>query len=173
MGGGAWWAAVHRVVKSRTRPNDFTFTFHFPSLEKEMATHSSVLSWRIPGTGEPGGLPSMGSQSRTRLKQLGGSSSIFFRVLYPLVVNSLLLVNNYIKLSLFILCSSYLLTATLTNTPAFGNWLSLSITLMGPFMAPHFSHHKSYCPHCASKSNELQGNNTPQPLPESFCRMDG
>ena len=61
MDGGAWWAAVHEVTKSRTRLNDFTFTFHFHALEKEMATHSSVLAWRIPGTGEPGGLPSMGS----------------------------------------------------------------------------------------------------------------
>ena len=60
MDGGAWWAAVHGVVKSWTRPNDFTFTFHFHALEKEMATHSSVLAWRIPGTGQPGGLPSIG-----------------------------------------------------------------------------------------------------------------
>jgi len=55
------WATVHRVAKSRTRLTDFTFTFHFHALEKEMATHSSVLALRIPGTGEPGGLPSMGS----------------------------------------------------------------------------------------------------------------
>ena len=61
MDGGAWWAAVHGVTKSRTRLSDFTFTFHFHALEKEIATHSSVLAWRIPGTGEPGGLPSMGS----------------------------------------------------------------------------------------------------------------
>ena len=61
MDGGAWWAAVHGVTKSWTRLSDFTFTFHFHALEKEMATHSSVLAWRIPGTGEPGGLPSMGS----------------------------------------------------------------------------------------------------------------
>ena len=61
MDGGAWWAAVHGVVKSRTQLSDFTFTFHFPALEKEMATHSSVVAWRIPGTGEPSGLPSMGS----------------------------------------------------------------------------------------------------------------
>ena len=61
MDGGAWEAAVHGVAKSRTRLSDFTFTFHFPALEKEMATHSSVLAWRIPGTGESGGLPSMGS----------------------------------------------------------------------------------------------------------------
>ena len=60
MDGGTWWAALHGVVKSRTRLSDFTFTFHFPALEKDMATHSSVLAWRIPGTGEPGGLPSMG-----------------------------------------------------------------------------------------------------------------
>ena len=54
-------AAVHEVATSRTRLRDFTFTFHFHALEKEMATHSSVLAWRIPGTGEPGGLPSLGS----------------------------------------------------------------------------------------------------------------
>ena len=55
MDGGAWWAAVHGVTKSQTRLSDFTFTFHFPALEKEMATHSSVLAWRIPGTEEPVG----------------------------------------------------------------------------------------------------------------------
>ena len=61
MDRGAWWAAVHGASKSRTRLSDFPFTFHFHALEKEMATHSSVLAWRIPGTVEPGGLPSMGS----------------------------------------------------------------------------------------------------------------
>ena len=60
MDGGAWKAAVHGVAKSQTRLSDFTFTFHFHALQKEMATHFSVLAWRIPGTGEPGGLPSMG-----------------------------------------------------------------------------------------------------------------
>ena len=71
MDGGAWWAAVYGVTKSRTRLSNFTFTFHFHALEKEMATHSSVLAWRIPGTGEPGGLPSMGSHK----KWLSSSSS--------------------------------------------------------------------------------------------------
>ena len=61
MDGGAWWAAVHGIAKSRTWLRDFTFTFHFHELEKEMVTHSSVLAWRIPGMGKPGGLPSMGS----------------------------------------------------------------------------------------------------------------
>ena len=61
MDGGAWKPTVHGVAEGRTRLSDFTFTFHFHALEKEMATHSSVLAWRIPGTGEPGGLPSMGS----------------------------------------------------------------------------------------------------------------
>ena len=61
MDRGAWWAAVHGVAKSWTRLSGFTFTFHFPALEKEMATHSSVLAWRIPGTGEPGGPLSVGS----------------------------------------------------------------------------------------------------------------
>ena len=61
MDGGAWQAAVHGVTKSRTQLSDFTFTFHFHALEREMATHSNVLGWRTPGTGEPGGLLSMGS----------------------------------------------------------------------------------------------------------------
>ena len=61
MDGGAWWAAVHGVAKSQTRLSIFTFTFHFHALEKEMATHPSVLAWRTPGSGEPGGLPSVGS----------------------------------------------------------------------------------------------------------------
>ena len=78
MGRGAWWAAVHGVTRSRTRLSDFTFTFHFHTLEREVATHSSVLAWRTPGTGEPGGLPSMGSrQSRTPLKRLSSSAGIY------------------------------------------------------------------------------------------------
>ena len=60
MEGGAWWAAVHRVAESRTRLSDFPLTFHFHALEKETATHSSILAWRIPWTEEPGGLQSMG-----------------------------------------------------------------------------------------------------------------
>ena len=60
MDGGAWWAAVHLVARSQTRLSNFTLTFHFHALEKETATHSSVLAWRIPGTGEPGGLPVWG-----------------------------------------------------------------------------------------------------------------
>ena len=61
MDGGAWWAAVRGVAKSRTRLSDFTFAFHFHALEEEVTAHSSVLAWRIPRTGEPGGLPSMES----------------------------------------------------------------------------------------------------------------
>ena len=68
MDGGAWWAAVHGVAKSQTQLSDFTSTFQFHALEKEKATHSSVLAWRIPGTGKPDGLPSLGSRSWTRLK---------------------------------------------------------------------------------------------------------
>ena len=68
MHGGAWQATVHGVAKSQTQLSDFTFTFHFHALKKEMATDSSVLAWKIPGMGEPRGLPSMGSQSWTRLK---------------------------------------------------------------------------------------------------------
>ena len=76
MDGGAWKAAVHGVTEGWTRLSDFTFTFHFHALEKEMASHSSVLAWRIPGTGEPGDPPVCGvAQSRTRLKRLSSSSS--------------------------------------------------------------------------------------------------
>ena len=76
MDGGAWWAAVHGVAKSRTRLSDFTFTFHFHVLEKEMASHSSVLAWRIPGTGEAWWAAVYGvAQSRTQLKRLSSSSS--------------------------------------------------------------------------------------------------
>ena len=62
MDGGAWWAAVHGVTRNQTRLSNFTLFFHFHALEKEMATHSSVLAWRIPGTGKPGGLPSMNNK---------------------------------------------------------------------------------------------------------------
>ena len=80
MDGGAWWAAVHGVAKSRTPLSDFTFTFHFHALEKEMATHSSVLAWRIPGTGEPGGLPSMGSHEATSQHQHQWVLDLFFKI---------------------------------------------------------------------------------------------
>ena len=78
MDGGAWWAAIHGVTKSRIQLKDFTFTFHFHALEKEMATHSSVLAWRIPGTGEPGRLPSMGSyRVRYDWSDLAAAASIY------------------------------------------------------------------------------------------------
>ena len=77
MDGGAWEAAVHVVAKSWTRLSDFTFTFHFHALEKEMATHSSVLAWGIPEMGEPSGLPSMGvAQSQIQPKWLSSSSRV-------------------------------------------------------------------------------------------------
>ena len=79
MDGGAWLAAVHGVAKSQTRLSDLTSSFHFHALEKEMATHSSVLAWRTPGTGEPDGLPSMGlhrvGQSDTTERLSNSSSS--------------------------------------------------------------------------------------------------
>ena len=74
MDGGAWWAAVHGVTNSQTQLSDFPFTSHFHALEEEMATHSSVPAWRIPGMGEPGGLPSVRSH-RVGLKRLSSSSS--------------------------------------------------------------------------------------------------
>ena len=84
MDGGAWWPAVHGVAKSRTQLSDFTSTFHFHTLEKEMATHSSVLAWRIPGTEEPGGLPSMGSHRvRHDWSDLAAAAAYFRRASGP------------------------------------------------------------------------------------------
>ena len=86
MGGGAWWAAVHGVTKSRTRLSDFPFIFHFHALEKEMATHSSVLAWRIPRTGEPGGLQSMGSHRvRHDWSDLAAAAAVIITII----------INNY------------------------------------------------------------------------------
>ena len=111
--GGAWWAAVHGVSRSRTWLSNFTFTFHFHALEKEMATHSSVLAWRIPGMGEPGGLPSMGLHSRTWLKRLSSSSS---RICFKRkMLKNYLLKNTFsnfsrisISLTIWFINSSYL-----------------------------------------------------------------
>ena len=90
MDEGAWQASVHGVARSRTRLSDFTFTFHFHALEKEMATHSSVLPWRIPGTGEPGGLPSMGSHrvghDGSDLARLPHSKTFLVAVLFEMAI---------------------------------------------------------------------------------------
>ena len=78
MDGGAWWASVHGVANSQTRLSGFTFTFHFHALEKERATHSSALAWRIPGMAEPGGLPSMGSHRvRHDWSDLAAAAALF------------------------------------------------------------------------------------------------
>ena len=77
MDGGAWWAAVRGVARSWTQLSNFTFTFHFHALEKEMATHSSVLAWSIPGMGEPGGLPSLGSH---RVRHDWATSLYFLKI---------------------------------------------------------------------------------------------
>ena len=88
MDRGAWWAAVHGVAKSRTPLSDCTFTFHFPALEKEMATHSRVLAWRIPGTGEAWWAVIYGvAQSRTRLKRLSSSSSSSVYIYMPMLIS--------------------------------------------------------------------------------------
>ena len=81
MDGGAWRAAVHGVAMSRARLSDFTFTFHFHALEKDMATHPSVLAWRIPGMGEPGGLPSMGSHRVGHdLSDLAAAAAVLLKI---------------------------------------------------------------------------------------------
>ena len=120
MDGGAWWAAVHGVTKSRARLRDFTFTFHFHALEKEMTTHSSVLAWRIPGTEEPGRRPSMGSHrvghdwsnlaaaAAVHLKMVVCKFHIDFTILKFLIMKNLLVwLWNY-KLHSMILSNSQL-----------------------------------------------------------------
>ena len=83
MDGGAWWAAVYGVAQSRTQLSDFTFTFHFPALEKEMATHSSVLAWRIPRDGGAWWAAIYGvAQSQKRLKQLSSSRSNLYNIVW-------------------------------------------------------------------------------------------
>ena len=112
------YAAVHGVAKSQTRLSDFTFTFHFHTLEKEMATHSSVLAWRIPGMAEPGGLPSMGSHSRTRLKWLSSSSTIIILFLQKLF--------NFLLELIIMFCCFVLLVFSYVyptlNSPKKGSW---------------------------------------------------
>ena len=108
IGRGAWWAAVHGVAKSRTRLSDFTFTFHFHALEKEMATHSSVLAWRIPGTGEPRELPSMGSHRVGHgWSDLAAAVAVGPQMAYPRV-------SHYVE------------------------WLCLISKFQGPFFSPPF-----------------------------------
>ena len=128
MHGGTWWAAVHGVATRRTRLSDFTFTFHFHALEEKMATHSSILAWRIPGMGEPGKAAVYGvAESQTRLKWLSSSSRplhinqmLFYHrpdSMLVLEINSIVgFVANYLCLVLGYL-AKFLYYKTLTGWP--------------------------------------------------------
>jgi len=100
MDRGAWWAAVHGVAGSWIQLSDFTFTFHFHVLEKEMATHSSILAWRFPGTGEPGGLPPMGSHRVGHdLSDLAAAAAVIHRVVFGVWLLSLSIVfSSFLQL---------------------------------------------------------------------------
>ena len=112
MDRGAWWAAVHGVAKSRRRLSNFTFTFHFHALEQEMATHSSILAWRIPGMGEPGGLPSLGSHrighdwsNLAAAAAMGApSDTSVFRWLPPRIMFGKWFLYYYILINRYALC---------------------------------------------------------------------
>ena len=128
MDGGAWWAAVHGVAKSWTPLSDFPFTFHFPALEKEMVTHSSVLAWRIPRTGEPGGLPSMGSH-RVGHDWSDLAAAAGFPVLHYLPefaqthVHWVVMPSNHLILS----CALFLLPSIFSSIRVFSNELAFRI----------------------------------------------
>ena len=95
--GGAWWATVHGVAKSWTRLSDFTLTFHFHALEKEMAAHSSVLAWRIPGTAESGGLPPMGSHRvRHDWSDLAAAAAVWMGGWFPCLIVLLILLKSWL-----------------------------------------------------------------------------
>ena len=143
MDGGAQWAAVHGVVEGRTRLSDFTFTFHFHALEKEMATHSSVLAWRIPGTGEPGELPSMGSHrvghdcSNLAAVAAAATLNIFscafwlsecllWRNVY-LGLLPILLIGLFVFLTLSCMCCLYIFEINLLLVASFANIFSHSV----------------------------------------------
>ena len=123
MDGGAWWAAVHGVTKNQTGLSDFAFTFHFHSFEKEMATHSSVLAWRIPGTGEPGGLLSLGSH---RVRHDGSDLAAAAAVLY---IRILLIHSIYVSLHL-LTPNSYSIPPSLPSPLASISLFSLSVCLL-------------------------------------------
>ena len=105
MDGGAWWTAYHGVAKSWTRLSDFTFTFHFHALEKEMATHSSTLAWRIPGTGKPGGLQSMGSHRVGHdWSDLAAAAAAVASALFPLLTQIFSTKFNHVYVQCFSFC---------------------------------------------------------------------
>ena len=108
MGGEAWWAAVHGVTKSWTGLSDFTFTFHFHALEKEMATHSSVLAWKIPGTAEPDGLPSMGSHRVEHDWSDLVAAAAAAAYIYSLPFNSSINMHIFISECVFCVCQNHL-----------------------------------------------------------------
>ena len=119
--GGAWWAAVHGVAKSQTRLSDFTFTFHFDALEKEMTTHSSVLAWRIPGTGEPGGLPSMGSHRVGHdWRDLAAAAAAFHYCFNLHISNDIWYINRLPFINLFMTCISVFIVHFFSQITSFG-----------------------------------------------------
>ena len=133
MDRGAWKAAVHGVAKSRTRLSAFTFTFHFHALEKEMATHSSVLAWRIPGMGEPGGLPSMGLHRVGHdWGYLAAAASYKWKQMVPILLCSLVSLNAVPVIFIYTLAWVSSLFSSLTEQHSI-EWRYYSLFIDSPF----------------------------------------
>ena len=154
MDGGAWKAAVHGVAKSQTRLSTFTFTFHFHALEKEMATHSSVLAWRIPGTGEPGRLPSMGSHRvRHDWSDLAEAAAainntilleIFFSSIVNLVEHEMMMAHTESFFTSFLFSRAYC-HALKVKLPWEGTGLDLFPSCRRENLSNWFSHVRDRC----------------------------
>ena len=146
MDGGAWWAVVHGVAKSQTRLSDFTFTFHFPALEKAMATHSSVLAWRVPGTGQPGGLLSMGSHRvRHDWSDLAAAEAALYHSILNLPLPMSFILSCFHVTNLYPFISAWRTHFNISVGWVQWWWTSSAFFCLGP-LYPSFNSKGQFCP---------------------------